>query len=93
MTIDTQTDTNQRVLDDSEITRLALSLAKSRGDKGFEEAELLQLTDWATDAKVSYGLYQLVQDGLAEVDVVDGEPVFQLSDLGKEEPLESLRQA
>ncbi len=78
-------DVDHSILSDDELTRLALSLARTRGDRGFEESELLQLTEWATDAKVSYGLYQLVQEGLAAIDVVDGEPIFKLSEEGKEE--------
>ena len=73
------------MVSDEEVQRLILSLGQSRGEARFTEEDVAVLTDWAYDAKLSHGLYELVQSGLANVDVVDGEPVFTLSNVGKEE--------
>jgi hypothetical protein len=64
------------LLTDEQMERIVVSLALCRGDRGFSEAEGVELLHWASDTMTSAMMLGLVLRGAIEMDWRDGEPVW-----------------
>lgn len=73
------------ILTDEEIETLVLSLGDSRNGEEFSEEEVLIILRWAEEVTIGYQLLKTVLQGSVGINVKDGEPVFEITDKGKEE--------
>jgi hypothetical protein len=74
---------DQTILSDEELSTLIQSLGRQRGTRGFNDLDIDALTKWALDVRIGASMLELVLKGMVEVGIEDGEPVFQVSELGK----------
>lgn len=73
----------EKFLTKEEIEALILSLARSRGYDGFDEEEAYRVIKWAEEQRIGAALVDLVCRGFADVNLVNNEPVFSISAMGK----------
>lgn len=72
-------------LDDTEIEQIITSFAQARGEEGFTEEELVSIIKWCENQRMGETILSLVVRGLVLIDLnADNEPVFSISEKGKE---------
>ena len=64
------------ILTEEETESIIMSLALSRGDKGFDEGDAKVVVAWAKSAIMFYKIFEMVKNGLVAIDVKNGEAVF-----------------
>lgn len=62
-------------LTDEEVKAIIMSLARSRGDKGFTEIEVQVIVDWAIEVRVKAAMLEGILDGMFLVDLKGGDDV------------------
>jgi hypothetical protein len=72
-----------QILTEDEVEKVILALAAARGEESFTEEEVFELVKWAEKVRIEESLLSLLLDGLVNIDLRDGEPVFMLNDEGK----------
>lgn len=72
----------QKFLSDREAQRLIMALARTRGDRGFTEADAQKLVEWATNARLDATMLDMVLAGVVRVDLRDDGKVIFAADRG-----------
>jgi hypothetical protein len=80
------------VFTDQEIETLVMSLAKTReqkateddGDGLFTEEEAQAIVAWAVGARLEASMLECILEGLVNVDFVDGDVCYRISEKGKQ---------
>lgn len=68
------------IIKDHEVERLLLSLAKTRGEFGFDEEEGVRIVRWAERARIGSTMLDMVLDGTCDVDWIADEVAIKLAD-------------
>lgn len=76
-------DDQDGVFTSEEIQALIISLAKSRGERGFTEEECFEWIKWAQSQRIGSSIVDLVIKGYVDVHWEGSEPTFTTSELGK----------
>lgn len=76
-------DKKPQLFTDEEYQHFIISMARSRGDKGFHEEEVEELFRWLDLMRISNTLIDLVLKDVALIDWNGDEPTFSISPLGR----------
>lgn len=68
---------SEALLSKDELEKLLVALGKTRGDRGFTEADAKIVQEWAVAARVAHNLLELALDGAISIDVEAGQVTFK----------------
>lgn len=74
---------DSKLVTGNEVETLILSLASARGEEGFTEEECVAIVRWAEAARLDSIMLDFVLNGTVQINWVDDQPMFSLTEAGK----------